>query len=156
MSLSIHPAFAVTAGDLKVCTQIAAADARLACYDSLAGRPGANQPAVTPAPTRAAAVTVNSPAVAADPQNFGLTLNQLHALPEDQGPQAIQAKITRIVQDQVGHVTAVLDNGQVWRFTDADTRFTPDVGAAVTIKRAALGSFLLSASHHDYRVHRLR
>jgi len=61
--------------------------------------------------------------------------------------------------DPFGHGRVVLDNGQLWVFTDseaeADARLNP--GDPVTIKRAALGSFLMkTASNHSYHVHRLQ
>jgi len=50
-------------------------------------------------------------------------------------------------------VRVSLDNGQVWDFAEADAIVLPR--EAVTIRRAALGSFLLTTgSHHTYRVKR--
>jgi len=49
----------------------------------------------------------------------------------------------------------VLDNGQTWTVMDNDGRLAS--GDAVTIKRAALGSFLMMApSNHRYRVRRIK
>jgi hypothetical protein len=49
----------------------------------------------------------------------------------------------------------VLDSGQTWTVMDNDGRLA--AGDAVTIKRAALGSFLmLTPSNHRYRVRRVK
>ena len=57
--------------------------------------------------------------------------------------------------DSVGHAVIVLDSGQTWAVTDDDGWLSN--GDKVVIKRAALGSFLLtSPSHRTYRVHRLQ
>jgi hypothetical protein len=51
----------------------------------------------------------------------------------------------------------VLDNGQTWAFAEAMDDPWLGPGAAVTIKRGALGSFLLTtASKHSYHVHRVQ
>jgi hypothetical protein len=160
---------------LARCAAIAEAGSRLVCYDALAHRP-ADRPtaaATTAAPPPAAAypptaqqapITAPAPvapvapvATVATAENFGLSPAQVR--PVATGPSAIQARISSISAGQpgVGHPTVVLDNGQVWAFSEAldDPRLSP--GAPVTIKRAALGSFLLTtASQHRYHVHRIQ
>jgi hypothetical protein len=70
------------------------------------------------------------------------------------GPASIKAIVSQITEDRLNHVYLVLDNGQTWEFTETDPRVRP--GDTVTIKRAALGSFLmLTPSRHSYRVERL-
>jgi hypothetical protein len=174
VSLPARPATTPTAGDLARCAGIAAPDARLACYDGLAGRsadraataagtaaPSSTPAAVTATPairaaptTQAPAPTAPAPAVAGEAQNFGLTPTQRHSAPE--GPAAIQARIAKIIEDRrVGRTYVILDNGQTWSFTDAeeDARLGP--GDPVTIKHAALGSFLMTtSSRHTYHVRR--
>jgi hypothetical protein len=87
-----------------------------------------------------------------DPANFGLTRQQLKAVPA--GPASIKATVSQITEDRLSHVYLVLDNGQTWGFTETDPRVRP--GDTVTIKRAALGSFLmLTPSRRSYRVERL-
>jgi hypothetical protein len=87
-----------------------------------------------------------------DPSNFGLTRQQLKAAPA--GPASIKATVSQITEDRLSHVYLVLDNGQTWGFTEPDPRVRP--GDSVTIKRAALGSFLmLTPSRRSYRVERL-
>jgi hypothetical protein len=172
VSLPARSATTPTAGDLARCAGIAAPDARLACYDGLAGRSADRAataaetaarsstaaastaaPAIRAAPTTPAA-TAPAPAAAGEAQNFGLTPAQRHQAPE--GPAAIQARIAKIIEDRrVGRTYVVLDNGQTWSFTDAeeDARLGP--GDPVTIKHAALGSFVMTtASRHTYHVRR--
>jgi hypothetical protein len=87
-----------------------------------------------------------------DPRNFGFNPAQLHAPP--QGPQSIQARVAKISMDRTGTAHLALDNGQTWTYTDEDGRLSP--GDLVTIKRAMLGSFLMTTptkrSYHVQRV----
>ncbi len=153
--LSAAPAMAET---LAHCVGIDAADARLACYDAAAGRPA--QPAATArmreAAPAAAAATVAPPTGAArndDPANFGLTPAQRKTEPV--GPSVIQAHIAGLSTDRIGNAIVTLDNGQTWILGDNDSRL--EVGQTVTIKRAALGSFLMTTpDRHSYRVRRSR
>jgi hypothetical protein len=92
-------------------------------------------------------------AIAADPKNFGLTPAQQHTA--DLGPKSIAAQISIVSSDQIGRTLVVLDNGETWTVMDNDGRLSS--GDAVTIKRAALGSFLMfTASNHSYRVRRIK
>jgi hypothetical protein len=163
--------------DLARCAVIPAPDSRLACYDALAHRPAgkpkaaavapASAPAPAPAPgsaTAVAPVAVAAPvsaapapgsaaAITSDPKNFGLTAVQQHTA--DLGPKSIAAQISIVSSDQTGRTLVVLDNGETWTVMDNDGRLSS--GDAVTIKRAALGSFLmLTRSNHSYRVRRLK
>jgi hypothetical protein len=171
--------------ELARCVTMASSEARLACYDALAGRsakssassaapgasasvhpvPAAGTPAAV-APAAAAAMVAPAPAPAPVPvpvappdpaeaaKNFGLSSTQLHSAP--QGPQAIEAHVTKVTVDQAFRNYVVLDNGQTWASTDGDLQL--DSGERVTIKRAALGSFMLvsTTSKHSYHVRRVR
>lgn len=147
---------ASSANELAHCAGIAAPDDRLACYDKLAGR--APEPAATSAAGKVDSTAVGMPAAASaadrDPANFGLSQVQIHKTPV--GPESIQARVVRLSEGQFGaRGQVVLDNGQTWSFTDAeqDRRLRP--GDLVTIKRAALGSFMLTtASKRSYHVRR--
>ncbi|HEV7358831.1 MAG TPA: hypothetical protein VGN99_12625 [Steroidobacteraceae bacterium] len=158
------------------CAAIQAPDTRLSCYDALAHRPAdktpvavaktAPAPAAPPASSATStssaarvpsAAAVQAPttaaAVAVDPQNFGLTAVQQHAA--DLGPKSETAHISIVSSDQTGRTFVVLDSGQTWAVMDSDGRLNS--GDAVTIKRAALGSFLmLTPSNHSYRVRRVK
>lgn len=161
--------------DMARCAVIPTPDSRLACYDALAHRPADKAPSVAtvtrppPATTVAPAATGTSPAqapapvpvaapapaatapvsaaaIAADPNNFGLTAVQQHT--SDLAPKSIAAHISIVSSDQVGRTLIVLDNGETWTVMDNDGRLSS--GDAITIRRAALGSFLMLApSNHS-------
>ena len=89
----------------------------------------------------------------ADPKNFGLTPAQQHTT--DLGPKSIAAHISIVSSSQAGQTFVVLDSGQTWTVMDNDGRLAS--GDTVTIKRAALGSFLMmTPSNHSYRVRRIK
>jgi hypothetical protein len=146
--------------DMARCAAITQTSARLACFDALAaasanrGAPASGHTPL-PVPVAPAPAAIAPKAAPDDPRTFGLSPPQPH--PISAGPLAIKARVATISAGQpgVGHPTVVLDNGQTWAFVEAvdDPRLAP--GATVTIKRAALGSFLLTtASQHTYHVHR--
>lgn len=145
------------AAQLARCSAIGGREARLACYDQLAGRaPDTTKQAPMAAPDRVKGQGSAAPAVADDdPRNFGLSQSQIHTTP--QGPASVQGTIVSLVRGQPGaHGYVVLDNGQTWVFTDTDEDQRMRTGDTVTIRRAALGSFVLSStsSKRTYHVRR--
>jgi hypothetical protein len=128
--------------DALICAAVAAADARLACYDALTkGKSSGAQAA-----SADAARSENPDA------GFGTVRRQLPAKPP-QGPDMIKAVVAKVSVDRLGAVSVSLDNGQSWTFHDPDAFLRS--GDAVTIRRAALGSFLMTTpSRHTYRVQR--
>jgi len=142
--------------ELARCAAIGAADERLACYDAL-GRslkpPPVPSASPSPAANKAPAADESSAqaATAAGGVNaFGLTR---HERPAAAGPDLIRAQVAAVTTDRLGRAFVRLDNGQVWSFTAPDVLLR--AGEAVTIRRAALGSFLMTTpSHHTYRVQR--
>ncbi|MEP6885789.1 MAG: hypothetical protein ABJC66_13665 [Gammaproteobacteria bacterium] len=170
------------AGDMAHCAAVVAADARLACYDELARAmarqpvavaPPVRAPTATAMPTATAAATAAEPAPPASPgaapaapaaaasppsdadrvRDFGFSFDRSHPAPK--GPPSIQARIASIAENRTGGAQLVLDNGQAWTFTDNDGRVS--AGDAITIKRASLGSFIMTApSNHTYHVHRIQ
>jgi len=166
---------AIDPGAFAHCASITAADERLACYDSLARPKPSSPPAATAAPSggtrtahaaatpaaRSVAVATAAPAAAAagaaatgtnadTAKSFGLTQ---HTAPIEQGPDRINAQATRVDTDRNGNVHLSLDNGQVWIFNAPEALIR--VGDTITIKRGALGSFLLTTpAHHTYKAQR--
>jgi hypothetical protein len=142
LPVAVAAAASVSTADLARCAGIAVADARLACYDALAER------ALT-----AAAPQARPPAApAADAGTFGLTKPAPRATPA--GPELIKALVAKVTANRVGNVDVLLDNGQTWIVVASDPLLKP--GDSVTIKRAALGSFLMSApARRSYRVRRM-
>jgi hypothetical protein len=132
--------------------QAASAAAGQSAAPAAAGQTGATASQAAPAAAGKAADSAARTANPDDPANFGLTRQQLKMLPA--GPDSIKATVSQMTQDRLSHVSLVLDNGQIWVFTEPDPRVRP--GDAVTIKRAALGSFLMKTpSRRSYRVERL-
>ena len=103
-----------------------------------------------------AAAAHSAPPPSEQPQNFGLSNAQLETGgKKTEYLQSIQAHVTELPGDQLRATYVVLDNGQTWKCTDGDMNLR--VGEAVTIRRAAMGSYLLvSESKHSYHVKRLR
>jgi hypothetical protein len=131
--------------DALFCAGIATPDERLACYDALA-KPKSPQPQAAPAVAARPERSVD------DATTFGLVRRAPGSV---QGPQQINAVVTGVSVDRQGSVLVALDNGQSWTFNDPDARL--NAGDAVTIRRAALGSFLMTTpSRHTYRVQRTK
>lgn len=137
--------------DLARCAAVTAPDARLACYDALAGRAA---PVASAGSSSGSSVSTTAPAPPSDdPRSFGLTPAQQHIAPT--GPESIQARIAKVAPAGPGRASLLLDNGQTWLLSEDDGRLSP--GDAVTIKRGALASFTLFApSRLTYKVRRLQ
>jgi hypothetical protein len=120
------------------CTEIRDNAQRLACYDQAFGKPGA--PAQQMRPAASAQLPVDQ---------FGFTPSQLEreapsevkALPP---ADRLEAEVTAINQRPGPKFVVTLANGQVWQQTEIDTKVRVAVGDVVTIRRGALGSYLLS------------
>jgi hypothetical protein len=156
LGLSISAVAAPSNDDMARCAAIAAPDARLACYDTLAHRPVEKIPhaaATPPASSAPAQTPVAAAPNPADPRNFGLEPTRQRTT--DLGPKSIAAHIAIVSANQTGQTTVVLDTGQVWTVIENDGRLAS--GDAVTIKRAALGSFLMmTPSNRSYQVRRIK
>jgi hypothetical protein len=166
--LSLMAAATAAGADLARCVDIDEPEARLACYDALAHRPSnrtAAAAAVKPSaaaaetlPPAAAPAASTVPAAAAaipaqDRKNFGLNLAQQHMA--FAGPTSIDARIEAINSGANGRTLIVLDGDQTWTVEENDGWLSK--GDAVTIKRAAMGSFILTThSNHTYYVRRVQ
>jgi len=147
---------AVDPAEFARCSRIDAADERLACYDAL-GRslepPPVPSASPSPAANKAPAADESSAqaATAAGGVNaFGLTR---HERPAAAGPDLIRAQVAAVTTDRLGKAHVRLDNGQVWSLSAPDVLLR--AGEAVTIRRASLGSFLMTTpAHRTYRVQR--
>jgi hypothetical protein len=162
---SAFSAAAPSAADLAHCAGIADPAARLACYDAISGnksdgRPTAASPPGAPAPAAPAPALPPAPAAAtfsSNPDNFGFTEAQRAPAAARAAPQAITARIAKIVDTPLGQSYAVLDNGQTWVFIDSDQDAGLRPQDPITIKRGTLGAFLLiTSSHHSYHVKRTK
>jgi hypothetical protein len=153
---------------LRACMQETDAARRLACFDRESALltaesaqvarqidPAPARPAATaPAPT-APVVSAAGPAAAAattqlPEDKFGYRGNMARAdhdqkRAEEQQSDQLTAKITELATLARGELLLTLDNGQMWQQKTADRALRVKVGDQVTIKRATLGSFLLTA-----------
>jgi hypothetical protein len=158
---------------LDACRSVANDAERLACYDRAAERllsqpvaraapPPAPAPAPTPAPAPSAAPDTPAPTAPAAPvaagsaataaasaasaeENFGR--ERQIAYEETKRTRAVgelRATITDIETRIDGLMTFMLDNGQVWRQTRPDSKFSVKSGDPILIQPASLGSFILS------------
>ena len=148
------------------CAAIDDPSARLACFDAAfprALRTSPPRPAVAPAAPAAPAAA--AAAVAADEpvseaRKFGLSVRQRKAIE----PKPAQAELTTttaavktVRRLPPGYLLIGLDNDQVWQQTEIDSHIWLEPGDQVTIRRAALGSYLLDTpGHYSTRVRRIR
>jgi len=163
----------VPAASLKACATIAAPSERLACYDQLAAgtASGTAAPAAdaapqapasapvhaaapAPAPVAAAAPAAGAVAAATPPakDSFGLYAAEHPVAPAP--ASSVTLKVVGTGASAGGHPTVALEGGQLWELDEADPLL--NAGDRVTIKRATLGSFLLTTpSGRTHRAHRL-
>ena len=169
MYLVLTASAAAASPALVRCAAIEEAQSRLACYDALAGRaasPQGSAPAaarltapaprlsnpVGPSAVEPAAVATQAAATdPSNPDNFGLTTAQLKQAPA--GPSSISATVASFGGSADGKGSVWLDNGQHWLFLDQGANLRS--GDAVSIKRATLGSYLMTTpSRRSFRVKR--
>lgn len=137
------------------CAGIGEDSARLACYDRTFGRglaPATAGPvtaAAVPAAAAAgtAAVVPAVDAAAKVQREFGLSETGKRALDENksapQAPESITARVKSSSRRPTGEQVFVLENGQVWVETETFTAARVQPGDAVTVRKGALGSYLL-------------
>lgn len=152
---------------LDACRQIQDPQARLACYDGVAGQPAAPFPG--PDSPRVGASRPAAPGMAAPPvaapspeQKFGAeSVRQPTAAraapPRPQQLEALTATVANVRQSGLGRVALTLDNGQVWQQTET-VRLNLDAGDRVTIERGLLGSYNLvpAGGSRLFKVERVR
>lgn len=141
---------------LLTCSRIQDTGARLQCFDRIvaplaqqaatrAQPPAAAASPVTPRATPSTAPAVASPSRAATLPEFGQEQlkpkDQLAASPES---LALHARIASMRKGGQGTYLITLDNGQVWSHEASVQAEYLVVGEAVTISRAALGSYRLT------------
>ncbi len=113
---------------LRACAAREPAAERLACYDRLAGRD------------------------VPDPEDgFGFPPTVLELQPD-----AISGTIIEAEDRKRGGVIVRLSNGQLWELSGIDHVSLPNGELPVTIRRAALGSFLMTIRGNAVRARRLR
>jgi len=153
-----HPSVALASGlpeRLQNCAGIADDGQRLACFDALTAE--AAQAAAIPA-AMTGTVTDASPADgAAREAAFGMEQRLLRQWQSEPGTVSeIRATIRRLGSGPNNWLVMELDNGQTWAQAEAPQyQILLGVGDEVTIRRGAMGSFLLSTpDHRSLRVRR--
>lgn len=169
-----------SANDLNTCAAITAEAERLVCYDRLARRavtppatsagtgsqasagsqaspkaPAAQTSPTAPAPASApaSARTAATP-VAGSKEAFGLYAAEHPAAPKST-VDSVTGKVVALSYDSYGRETVSLEGGAMWQLAGSDALLAN--GDSVTVKRAALGSYVLTTpSGRTHRVRRLR
>jgi hypothetical protein len=138
---------AVSQSALRACAVIGAESERLACYDALARR-SAPRETRAPAPQRA------EPAAQSPPREaFGLYSAEHPAV--QLTTQSVAARVVRVSANPGGRPIVELEGGQRWELDEPDALLA--AGDPVSIRRAALGSFLMTTpAKRTHRVRRLR
>ncbi len=157
------------------CVQIADDDKRLACFDELAKEPAAAKPSLMPEENTVLPETT----VQKERRLFGLSFSRRPQSEEEYGLQQpspparievseISANIRTISFSSTSPSrnkpanSIVLDNGQIWRQLDSDTRYLRPLKEGVTytatIKRGAVGSFRMTVepTGQTIRVRRIK
>lgn len=137
---------------LSACRSIADGAQRLACYDKAAA-------GLDEAEQRGDVVVIDrAQAAAAHREAFGLHVPSLDFVAKALAPGEMD-RVSGVVQsaraDASGRWTFALEDGAVWRMIDGDLLRPPHPGSKVSIRRAALGSFMMNVDGQPgVRVHR--
>jgi len=130
---------------LVACRTVTASEARLACYDAAAG-------ALDAAERQGEVVVVDRAQVsAARRQLFGFELPSITLFDSGPAPEridSVETTLTRAVLVGDGKWTFVLADGGTWRQLDSErVSFRNEAGQPVRVRRATLGSYLLTIGH---------
>lgn len=132
-------AIAAETGETHACASVAEASARLACYDE-AFPPAAGATTLADVEARRQRAM----------EEFGLNRQQvIERLPEqlrEAEPDRIEGTVKGVVVRASGERVVTLENGQVWVLTQVTSRGRLAAGDRVTIREAALGSYMLVTS----------
>jgi hypothetical protein len=92
-------------------------------------------------------------------RDFGLSKVQKAERDPEQyevGPERIEATITKLTYRATGERVVTLDNGQVWLLTEVTDKGWIKPGDRITMKTAALGTFMLDTGRIVLRARRLQ
>ena len=140
---------------LSDCRKIAEPDKRLACYDAAAA--GLDQ-----AEAKGDIVVVDrNQARQVRRQAFGFSLPSISLFERGEKKEEIDTvtgKVAAARESSPGHWTVTLEDGAVWTQIDPDPlAIDPKPGMPVKIRRASMGSFLMTVGpNRAMRVHRVQ
>jgi hypothetical protein len=134
----------------RACSRIDDDAARLSCYDAALGRTNAAAVAAKPQPAPPAKA-VSAEAV----KKFGDN-GQFHTEAKPSLPKNLTAQVRQVTQLNAGLYRLILDNGQVWDTTEADSALAFNTNDAVTISRLLLGGYEISLAGHTTSVRATR
>ena len=132
--------------DLKpaqACTRLSDDASRLACYDAALGY------------TKSPAAQPSGAGQAAAPAKFGDN-GQLHPEAKAVLPKSVTAQVQQVTSLAHGLFQLSLDDGQVWRTTQADSAFEFKADDMVTISRRVLGGYQISLAGRNASVNATR
>jgi hypothetical protein len=135
--------------DLKAaqaCTRLGDDVARLSCYDAALG-------AAKPPAAPQSGVVKTDPAQAQ--AKFGDD-GRLHAHAKADLPKNLTAQVQQVTPLADGLYRLALDNGQVWRTSQADSSLAFKANDMVTISRLVLGGYEISLAGHTTSVNATR
>lgn len=116
-------------------------------------RPSSTAPSTAPAPA-SAGLAVTAPPAEGSKEAFGLYALE-HPVAHKSATDSIIAKVVELTYDTSGRETVSLEGGPSWQLDGSDALLAS--GDSVTIKRAMLGSYILTTpSGRTHRVRRLR
>ena len=113
------------------CSQVRDDHDRLACYDQAFGKPPESSASMAPAPKEQFGFTEATAA-----RNSGQATDSA-------GAASITASITALDRRSDGKFLVSLDNAQVWAQSEVNSQAAVEIGDTVTVRRGALGSYLL-------------
>ena len=142
--------------DLKAaqaCTRLGDDASRLACYDATLGHNaalGAAKPPTTEQTAQQSGVAKTEASA-----KFGDN-GQLHPESKADLPKNLTAKVQQVTPLPAGLYRLALDNGQIWRTTQADLALAFKANDMVTISRRVLGGYDISLAGHSTSVNATR
>jgi hypothetical protein len=137
------------------CAAITGETERLACYDAAVG--GLQQ-----AETQGRIIAVDrDQAEVLERESFGFSLPSMSRIfsreasgPAEEPVARVEMTVTRIARYGDGRHAFIMSNGQTWTQIEPQSVSNVDVGDTIAIRRASLGSYMLSPLHG--RGHRVR
>ena len=128
------------------CAEIESDARRLACYDGIFGTPARTEQA-GPSPTAPVTVIGSAELAAIDSRDFGLSeADKRQNINLPAAPDSISLTIESVGRRPTGEQIFRTREGQVWVEVEPYSQVRTKPGETVTIRKAALGSYVLVTS----------